>query len=149
MIKIRIDDLLKEQERAFYWLAKETGVSHATLWRLKKDKKRGVNFNTLEKICQILKCQPGDLIASVELKPEMEADLRAKAAERGLSVEELLHLAIETDSENETSISATSNSEEWEAALDEFINSAAFQNISWDVDDSRESIYREREDAQL
>lgn len=62
MIRIRIDELLKERERSFYWLAKETGVSHTTLWRLKKDKAQGITFNTLEKICQILKCQPGDVL---------------------------------------------------------------------------------------
>lgn len=137
MIRIRLDELLKVPERAY-----------APLWRWKKDKKR-VNFDTLEKICQILKIQPADLIASVELKPEIEADLRAKAAERGLSVEEFLQEAIEIDSENETTFSEKATSEEWEGALDEFINSAAFRNISWTVDDSRDSIYREREDAQL
>ena len=62
MIRIRIDELLKERERSFYWLAKETGVSHTTLWRLKKDKAQGITFNTLEKICQTLKCQPGDVL---------------------------------------------------------------------------------------
>jgi putative transcriptional regulator len=63
MIQIRIDELLKEQKRTFYWLAKETGVSHTTLWRLKKDKAQGITFNTLEKVCGALKCQPGDVLA--------------------------------------------------------------------------------------
>jgi len=62
MIRIQIDQLLKEQKRSFYWLAKETGVSHTTLWRLKKDKAQGITFNTLERICQTLKCQPGDVL---------------------------------------------------------------------------------------
>jgi putative transcriptional regulator len=62
MIRIQIDQLLREQRRSFYWLAKETGVSHTTLWRLKKDKAQGITFNTLEKICQTLKCQPGDVL---------------------------------------------------------------------------------------
>ena len=62
MIRIQIDQLLKERRRSFYWLAKETGVSHTTLWRLKKDKAQGITFNTLEKICQKLKCQPGDVL---------------------------------------------------------------------------------------
>jgi putative transcriptional regulator len=62
MIRIRIDELLKERGRSFYWLAKETGVSHTTLWRLKKDKAQGITFNTLEKICQTLKCHPGDVL---------------------------------------------------------------------------------------
>lgn len=62
MIRVHIDRLLKARNRSFYWLAKETGVSHSTLWRLKKDKAQGITFNTLERICQALKCQPGDLL---------------------------------------------------------------------------------------
>jgi len=62
MIRIRIDELLKQHERTFYWLAKETGVSHTTLWRLKKDKAQGITFNTLESICRTLKCKPGDVL---------------------------------------------------------------------------------------
>ena len=62
MIRVQVDQLLKEQKRSFYWLAKETGVSHTTLWRLKKDKAQGITFNTLERICQTLKCQPGDVL---------------------------------------------------------------------------------------
>ena len=62
MINICVDELLGEQKRTFYWLAKETGISHTTLWRLKKGKALGINFETLEKICQALNCQPGDVI---------------------------------------------------------------------------------------
>lgn len=62
MIEIRVDELLNEYGRTFYWLAKETGVSHTTLWRLKKGKALGINFDTLEKICQGLSCQPGDVL---------------------------------------------------------------------------------------
>ena len=62
MIRVQIDQLLKERRRSFYWLAKQSGVSHTTLWRLKKDKAQGITFNTLEKICQKLKCQPGDIL---------------------------------------------------------------------------------------
>jgi putative transcriptional regulator len=62
VIRVQIDQLLKEQKRSFYWLAKETGVSHTTLWRLKKDKAQGITFNTLERICQTLECQPGDVL---------------------------------------------------------------------------------------
>jgi Predicted transcriptional regulator len=62
MIGIRVDELLKIRKRTFYWLAKETGISHTTLWRLKKGKALGLNFDTLEKICQALECQPGDVL---------------------------------------------------------------------------------------
>jgi putative transcriptional regulator len=73
MIRVQIDHLLKAHGRSFYWLAKETGVSHTTLWRLKKDKAQGITFNTLEAICRALKCQPGDVLRMARAK-------RAKAA---------------------------------------------------------------------
>jgi putative transcriptional regulator len=62
LIETRLDELLAERERTFYWLAKETGISHTTLWRLKKGKALGINFITLETICLALNCQPGDVL---------------------------------------------------------------------------------------
>lgn len=62
VIEIRVDELLEVRGRTFYWLAKETGVSHTTLWRLKKGKALGINFDTLEKLCGALGCQPGDVL---------------------------------------------------------------------------------------
>jgi putative transcriptional regulator len=62
MIVPRLDKLLANEKRSFYWLAKETGISHTTLWRLKKGKAVGINFDTLEKICRAVRCQPGDVL---------------------------------------------------------------------------------------
>jgi len=62
MIIPRLDKILAKEKRTFYWLAMETGVSHTTLWRLKKGKAIGINFETLEKICRALSCQPGDVL---------------------------------------------------------------------------------------
>lgn len=62
VIVIHVDQLLAEHGRSFYWLAKETGISHTTLWRLKKGKALGINFVTLERICWALNCQPGDVL---------------------------------------------------------------------------------------
>jgi putative transcriptional regulator len=69
-IKVCIDERLEERGRSFYWLSKQTGVSHTTLWRLKKGKALGINFITLEKICQALDCAPGDILKfETEKKP--------------------------------------------------------------------------------
>ena len=62
MIEIRINELLAEKERSFYWLAKQTGISHTTLWRLKKGKAQGITFETLEVICKALECDAGDVL---------------------------------------------------------------------------------------
>jgi putative transcriptional regulator len=73
VIEIRVDELLDEHGRSFYWLAKETGISHTTLWRLKKGRALGINFDTLEKICQRLDCQPGDVLRLANEKKTSKA----------------------------------------------------------------------------
>jgi putative transcriptional regulator len=70
MIEIRIDQLLEAHGRTFYWLAKATGMSHTTLWRLKKGKALGINFATLEKLCETLNCQPGDMFTFINHKKQ-------------------------------------------------------------------------------
>ena len=62
IIEVRIDELLNEKGKSFYWLSKQTRISHTTLWRLKKGKALGINFATLEKVCQALECTPGDVL---------------------------------------------------------------------------------------
>ncbi len=68
MIEVRFDKLLKARGRTFYWLAKETGISHTTLWRFKKGKALGINFITLEKLSEALDCQPGDMFLFINQK---------------------------------------------------------------------------------
>lgn len=86
MIRIHIDRLLEEHTRTFYWLAKQTGISHTTLWRLKKDKALGINFITLEKICEVLNCQPGDLLSfASQKKAARKKSLRTRPRGRSAS----------------------------------------------------------------
>ncbi|HSB28326.1 MAG TPA: helix-turn-helix transcriptional regulator [Pyrinomonadaceae bacterium] len=79
MIEIRIAELLKPRGRSFYWLAKQTGISHTTLWRLKKGKALGINFDTLEKLCEVLECKPGDVLVHENVK---KGDKRRSAKRR-------------------------------------------------------------------
>jgi putative transcriptional regulator len=79
MIVPRIDKVLAKEKRSFYWLAKETGVSHTTLWRLKKGKSVGINFETLERICRTLRCQPGDVLCLTK----DQTPLRRQASKKG------------------------------------------------------------------
>ncbi len=92
------------------------------------------------------------MAVTLELNPEVEARAIKQAANRGVPVEEFLKSVIEVSLSNgeEKSFYQTATAEEWETALDEFANSPAFDKVAGQfVDDSRESIYREREDAQL
>jgi putative transcriptional regulator len=49
-------------------LAEAIGITEANLSLLKSGKVKGVRFHTLEKICVVLDCQPGDLL---EYKPDV------------------------------------------------------------------------------
>src|ERR1044072_550084 len=62
MMVPRLDKLLAKEKRNFYWLGMEHCFSHTTQWRLKKGRAVGINFETLEKICRALRCQPGDVL---------------------------------------------------------------------------------------
>jgi putative transcriptional regulator len=81
MIIPHLDKLLARENRSFYWLAKETGISHTTLWRLKKGKAVGINFETLEKICRALGCYPGDVLVLTRQKnpPKRRPKIRRKS----------------------------------------------------------------------
>jgi putative transcriptional regulator len=82
-IDVRIDELLKKRDRSFYWLAKETGISYTTLWRLKKGKALGLNFATLSKLCRVLDCEPGDVMKlRVERKKPLARTSRTSGADR-------------------------------------------------------------------
>jgi putative transcriptional regulator len=82
LIEIRIDELLTERGRTFYWLAKETGISHTTLWRLKKGRAVGINFPTLEQICRTLDCHPGDVLKLADEKKAGKKRVAKRAAKR-------------------------------------------------------------------
>jgi putative transcriptional regulator len=79
MIEVNIDELLENHKRTFYWLAKQTGISHTTLWRLKKGKALGINFATLERICETLDCELGDLLKFSKAEKEETHDPHNKS----------------------------------------------------------------------
>jgi hypothetical protein len=89
------------------------------------------------------------MIVTLELKPEVEARVVEQAASRGVPVEDFLESVIEDSLNGGEGQIAYRTPEEWEDALDEFADSPAFGRAVSLVDDSRESIYREREDSQL
>ena len=43
-------------------LAEKVGITQANLSILKTNKARAIRFSTLEKICEVLECQPGDIL---------------------------------------------------------------------------------------
>ena len=62
MIKIRLSDVLEEREQTLYWLWKQTGIRYATIWQMGKGKVVRLNMDVLDRVCEVLECQPGDLL---------------------------------------------------------------------------------------
>ena len=61
-IIVRLDVMLALRKARSKDLAAHIGITEANLSLLKSGKVRGVRFETLEKICEYLNCQPGDLL---------------------------------------------------------------------------------------
>jgi putative transcriptional regulator len=62
MIKVNLDQILKEREMTSTELADQIGITNANLSILKTGKARAIRFSTLEAICKVLNCQPGDIL---------------------------------------------------------------------------------------
>ena len=90
------------------------------------------------------------MTVTLELKSEVENRVTKKAKLLGKTVENFLLEVIEEnlhEKQEEKPFYETATDEEWEAALDSLAIYSDEIPETWD--DSRESIYREREDAQV
>jgi len=68
MIKFQLNELLEKRSQTIYWLWKETGIRYATVWQIGKGEVSRLNLDALDRICEALECQPGDLLVRVEPK---------------------------------------------------------------------------------
>ncbi|MDJ0760359.1 MAG: helix-turn-helix transcriptional regulator [Woeseiaceae bacterium] len=62
MIKTRLDIVMTERRVTGRELANAVGITEQNLSLLRNGKVKGVRFGTLSKICEVLDCQPGDLL---------------------------------------------------------------------------------------
>lgn len=61
-IIVRLDRVLADRKMQLQELSEQVGVNLANLSNLKTGKVRAIRFSTLESICEVLGCQPGDLL---------------------------------------------------------------------------------------
>jgi putative transcriptional regulator len=61
-ILVKLDDLLHDRRMTLTELAERVDITLANLSILKTGKARAIRFSTLEAICEVLACQPGDLL---------------------------------------------------------------------------------------
>ncbi|WAA09096.1 helix-turn-helix domain-containing protein [Fervidibacillus albus] len=68
-IIVNIDVMLAKRKMSVTELSEKVGITMANLSILKNGKARAIRFSTLEKLCEALDCQPGDLL---EYRPDEE-----------------------------------------------------------------------------
>jgi putative transcriptional regulator len=61
-IIINLDTMLAPRKMTLSELSERVGVSIVNLSKIKTGKARAVRFSTLDAICEVLDCQPGDII---------------------------------------------------------------------------------------
>jgi len=61
-IIVNLDVMLAKRKMRSKELAERIGITEQNVSLLKSGKVKGVRFETLEKICEVLQCQPGDIL---------------------------------------------------------------------------------------
>ena len=81
-IAITLDVMLAKRKMSLTELSERMGITMANLSILKTGKAKAIRFSTLAKLCEILQCQPGDLIEYEGSSDEM-ADIMKRIREMG------------------------------------------------------------------
>ncbi|MCM1989165.1 helix-turn-helix domain-containing protein [Oceanirhabdus seepicola] len=61
-IIVNVDVMLAKRKMSVTELSERIGITIANVSILKNNKAKAIKFSTLEKICEVLECQPGDLL---------------------------------------------------------------------------------------
>ena len=68
VVKFKLNEMIKKRgyvDESYRRLAKMIGVSHVTLWQMLHEK-YNPSLETLDKLCNFLKCKPGELLEHVK-----------------------------------------------------------------------------------
>ena len=65
-IIVNLDVMLAQRKMTLTELSERVGITMANLSNLKTGKAKAIRFTTLEALCEVLHCQPGDLLSYEE-----------------------------------------------------------------------------------
>jgi putative transcriptional regulator len=77
-IRVGLDKILADRDMSLTVLSERVGVTIANLSILKTGKAKAVRFSTLDALCRVLNCQPGDILfhdaTAVQANSESKAE---------------------------------------------------------------------------
>ena len=62
MIIVNLDVVMAKRKMSLNELSEKVGITLSNLSILKTGKAKAIRFSTLERICEVLECQPGDIL---------------------------------------------------------------------------------------
>ena len=65
-IILRLDRVMADRKMSLNELSERVGVANVNLSKLKNGRVSAIRFSTLNAICQVLECQPGDILEYAE-----------------------------------------------------------------------------------
>ncbi|MDD7182462.1 MAG: helix-turn-helix transcriptional regulator [Peptostreptococcus porci] len=65
-IILRLDRIMADRKMSLNELSEKVGISNVNLSNLKTGKVKAIRFSTLNSICNVLDCQPGDIIEHIK-----------------------------------------------------------------------------------
>ena len=74
-INVKLDEMLARRKKRSRELADYVGITEQNISLIKTGRVKGMRFNTLEKMCEFLECQPGDLLEFVPENQKMVGDI--------------------------------------------------------------------------
>lgn len=66
MIRINLDVMMAKRKISLTELTEKVGITMANLSILKTEKAKAIRFSTLDSICKVLDCQPGDILEFIK-----------------------------------------------------------------------------------
>jgi putative transcriptional regulator len=66
MVKLRILEILEEQNKTKYWLCKNMGMHYVSFKKMVENETASIRFDTLEKMSELLEVPVGDLFVQAE-----------------------------------------------------------------------------------
>ena len=62
MIVLKLDEVMRKRGMSLGDLAEQVGITNVNMSRIKTGKVKAIRFSTLDAICRVLECEPGDVI---------------------------------------------------------------------------------------
>lgn len=74
MVKLRVVEILKEQNKTRYWLSKHMEMHYVSFKKMIENETTSIHFDTIDKLSTLLNVPVGELFEKIDDTPNSETD---------------------------------------------------------------------------